>query len=163
MLRENPLRLDFHERYVQIVAEYNAGKSMEDTVRAFEQLSDFIESLSEEERRAVAEELSAEELAIYDLLRSGKELKPAEMKKVKKVGVQLLGTLKETKLNVAHWRKKQEVTAQVKTLINDSLLHLPKKSYSDAEVRRRSARVYEHIYTSYLGDGTSVYDVGVAA
>jgi hypothetical protein len=33
------------------------GKSLEDTVRAFDNLSKFIDDLTEEEKRAVAEEL----------------------------------------------------------------------------------------------------------
>ena len=162
MLRENPLRLDFHERYVQIVAEYNAGKSMEDTVRAFEQLSAFVESLSAEEQRAVAEELFPEELAIFDLLREGKQLSPDELKKVKKVAVELLGTLKDTKFVIEHWREKEEIKAQVKVVIGDSLLHLPVSSYTDADIGSRSASVYRHVYTSYYGSGESVYG-GVGA
>ena len=73
MLKENPLRLEFYERYREIIKEYNAGKSLENTVRAFENLIEFMKNLTIEENRAVKENLVDQEtLAIFDLLREGK-------------------------------------------------------------------------------------------
>lgn len=75
MLKENPLRLEFYERYKEIIAEYNAGKTLENTVKAFENLNEFIKDLTVEEQRAVRENLEDQEaLAIFDLLREGKKL-----------------------------------------------------------------------------------------
>ena len=157
MLRENPLRLDFHKRYEQIVEEYNSGKTLEDTVLAFEKLSNFIDSLSDEEKRAVAKDLLPDELAIFDVLREGKLLSPDTIKKVKKVAVELLGTLKDTKFVIEHWREKEEIKAQVKIIISDSLLQLPEATYSDTDINSRGASVYGHVYSSYFGSGHSVY------
>ena len=85
MLKENPLRLEFYERYKEIIAEYNAGKTLENTVKAFENLNEFIKDLTVEEQRAVRENLDDQEaLAIFDLLREGKELKGKELKQVKR-------------------------------------------------------------------------------
>jgi type I restriction enzyme R subunit len=49
MLKENPLRLKFYERYKEIIEEYNQGKTLENTVQAFERLSKFYEELTIEE------------------------------------------------------------------------------------------------------------------
>ncbi|SHM84069.1 type I restriction enzyme, R subunit [Cyclobacterium lianum] len=158
MLKENPLRLEFYERYKEIIGEYNNGKSMENTVRAFNKLSDFLASLSEEEQRAVRENLEDQEtLAVFDLLREGKELGPTEKKAVKKIAQQTLDKLKAEKLKIDRWRESRQITAQVKGMIYDNLLWLPQEVYSDEEVSLKTVSVYQHIYTNYFGGGKSVY------
>lgn len=158
MLKENPLRLTFYERYQEIIKEYNEGKSLENTVKAFENLSDFIEKLTNEEQRAVRENLEDQEvLAIFDLLKDGKELSSKEIKEVKKVAKETLNKLKAEKLKIERWRESREITAQVKGLIYDNLLWLPQESYSDEEVSMKTVSIYQHIYSSYYGGGKSVY------
>lgn len=158
MLKENPLRLDFYEHYKEIVNEYNQGKTLENTVRAFEKLTDFIKELTTEEERAVRENLQDQEaLAIFDLLTEGKELDAKELKAVKKVARETLDTLKAEKLKVKRWRESRQVTAQVKGVIYDKLLWLPQEAYTDEEVSLKTLRVYQHIYTNYYGGGRSVY------
>jgi type I restriction enzyme R subunit len=72
------------------------------------------------------------------LLREGKSLDVGTKKKVKKVAVKLLAELKKTELQVEQWRDKMEISAQLKTAIHDSLLHLPVEAYSDGEIEKRS-------------------------
>ncbi len=158
MLNENPLRFEFYERYKEIISEYNAGKSLENTVKAFDNLQSFIKDLTIEEQRAVRENLENQEvLAIFDLLRKDKELNSEEIKEVKKVSVTTLEKLKAEKLKIEHWRESRETTSQVKTIIYDSLLWLPQTAYSDEEVGVKTLNVYQHIYSNYYGGGQSVY------
>ena len=157
MLRENPLRIEFYDRYREIIKEYNQDKTLEDTVRTFEQLSEYIQDLNVEESRALRENLEQETLAIYDLLRDGKTLTSAQLKEVKKVARQTLDQLKAEKLKVDHWRESQQVRSQVKSMIYDQLLWLPQEAYQDEEVDIRTTRVYLHIYANYPGGGRSVY------
>lgn len=158
MLKENPLRLEFYERYREIIKEYNAGKSLENTVKAFENLIEFMKNLTIEENRAVKENLVDQEtLAIFDLLREGKTLEGKELKKVKEVAKETLDKLKAEKLKIEHWREKREITAQVKSMIYDQLLWLPQEAYNDEEVSMKSLSVYQHIYSNYYGGGRSVY------
>jgi type I restriction enzyme, R subunit len=158
MLKENPLRLDFYERYKEIVEEYNKGKSLEDTVATFDKLSSYVTDLSFEEQRALRENLKDQEtLAIFDLLREGKELEGKDLKQVKKVASETLEKLKAEKLKIDHWREKREVTAQVKSEIYNQLLWLPQEVYTDEEVSLKTVAVYQHIYSNYFGAGYSVY------
>lgn len=158
MMKENPLRIDFYERYKEIIDEYNKGKSLEDTIRTFENLNAFIQDLSFEEQRVVRENLGDQEtLAIFDLLKEGKELTNKELKEVKKVAAKTLETLKAEKLKIDNWRESRQVKAQVKSMIYDNLLYLPEESYSDEEVGVKTANVYQHIFTNYYGAGNSVY------
>lgn len=151
MLQQNPLRMEFYERYKEIVEDYNKGKDLEDTLKAFEKLYEFVEKLNAEEARAMRENLDEETLAIFDLLRSGKTLVGDELKDVKKVAADTLIKLKSEKLTIDRWRESLQITAQVKTLIFDSLQYLPQQSYSDNEVAEKSDLVYQHIYTVYPG------------
>ena len=158
MLKENPLRLEFYERYKEIIADYNAGKTLENTVKAFENLNDFIKDLTIEEQRAVRENLvDQESLAIFDLLREGKELEGKELKQVKKVARETLDKLKAEKLKIERWRESRQITAQVKGMIYDNLLWLPEDEYTDEDVSLKTGSVYQHIFSNYYGGGKSVY------
>ena len=66
MVRQNPTRADMLERFQAMIAEYNAGSATVEQL--FDQLMDFIRSMSDEEQRAAREGLDEEELAIFDLL-----------------------------------------------------------------------------------------------
>ncbi len=157
MLKENPLRMKFYERYKEIIDEYNKGKSLEDTMRAFDNLSNYIKDLTIEESRAVKEGLSEEVLAIYDLLREGKELSQEDIKQVKKVASETLEKLKEEKLKIERWRESRQISSQVWQMINDYLLNLPMKVYSDDDVNNKTVFLYQHIYSNYPGGIFNTY------
>ena len=158
MLKENPMRLDFYERYKEIIEEYNKGKSLEDTVTAFDNLSHFINELTTEEQRAVREKLDNQEvLAIFDLLQDGKDLEGKELKTVKKVAQETLEKLKAEKLKIERWRESRQITAQVKGIIYDTLLWLPEETFTDEDVSQKTINVYQHIFSNYYGGGQSIY------
>ena len=147
MLRENPLRLEFYERYKEIVEEYNNGKDAEALKRSFAQLTAFIQSLSQEEKRAYRENLDEPTLSIFDLLIQNKELNKEEKEQVKKVAKDTLEILQKEKLNIPGWKESRELKASIKTTIYDQLLWLPEERYSDEEVHLKSFAVYQHIYS----------------
>ena len=154
MVRVNRSRVDFLERFQKMIEEYNAGAM--NIEELFKQLLEFTQELNEEEQRGVAEQLSEEELAVFDLLtRPGPNLNKKEEKKVKKVVRDLLATLKRKKL-VLDWRKRQQSRAAVRLLIEDTLDRLPAK-YSEGDCRLKSDVIYQHIYDSYYGEGKSIY------
>lgn len=157
MLKENPLRIEFYEKYKKIIEEYNKGKSIEDTIEAFKKLTDFIETLSVEDSRAVREQLDEETLAIYDLLKEGKELTTENIKNVKKVAIETLNKLKDEKLKIERWRESTQIKAQVRTTIFENLQYLPLMIYTDADVNFKTGMVYQHIYTNYPGGNYNAY------
>ena len=66
MVKLNKSRMDFLERFQELIAAYNAGsKNIEEL---FAELIRFAQSLDEEEKRGVAEGLTEEELALFDIL-----------------------------------------------------------------------------------------------
>lgn len=161
MVKENPLRLEFYEKYKEIIEEYNNGKDINATKKAFDDLTDFLETLSEEDSRAMREGLDEETLAIFDLLKK-ENLKDKEIDEVKKVAKQTLDNLKAEKLKIERWRESTQLRAQVKTTIYDTLLWLPQEPYSEDEVNEKTNVIYQHIFTNYPGGGQSVYNTKVA-
>jgi type I restriction enzyme R subunit len=151
MLKDNPLRMEFYTRYKEIIEEYNQGKNLEDTVKSFNKLHDFIRDLNVEDARAMRENLDEEALAIFDLLRSDKTLNADELKEVKKIAVNTLGLLKQEKLKIDRWRESRQIQAQVKTTIFNSFQWLPQAVYTDKDVADKTMSVYQHIYTNYPG------------
>ena len=161
MVKENPLRLEFYEKYKEIIEEYNNGKDINATKKAFDDLSDFLKTLSVEDSRAIREGLDEETLAIFDLLKK-ENLKDKEIDDVKKVAKQTLESLKAEKLKIERWRESTQLRAQVKTTIYDTLLWLPQEPYSEDEVNEKTNVIYQHIFTNYPGGGQSVYNTKVA-
>jgi type I restriction enzyme R subunit len=152
MMEQNPLRTDFQKHYEEIVVEYNREKDRVTIEKTFEALLKFYQDLDEEEDRAVREGLDRESLAIYDLLRKP-ELTAAEMKRIKEVSVDLLKTLKRTKLRIDHWRDKEVSRDAVFITIKDFLWSektgLPLDSYSDDDVTTKTNDIFRHVYRVY--------------
>jgi len=150
MIKENPLRLEFYERYQEIVEQYNQGKTEIELNRSFERLTEFYQDLTTEEHRAFKENLDAPTLSIFDLLVKGKELTKEEKDEVKKVAKETLELLQKEKLNIPNWKESRQLRSGVKSTIYDKLLWLPETKYNDEDVSTRSIQLYQHIY-SYAG------------
>jgi type I restriction enzyme R subunit len=156
MIRQNPLRVDFYERYQQIINEYNQGKDSVTVQRTFEELFTLVNRMSEEEQRVKREGLTEEQAAVFDLLRKP-QLSSAEQKRVKEVAVELLAQLKEDQLKVDNWSDKVATSAAVKNIIDMFLFqHLP-EAYSDRDVDEKAKTLFTHFKSSYFGGGASVY------
>ena len=154
MVRLNRTRIDFLEKFQEMIKEYNAGSKNVELF--FDELLAFTKKLSEEEQRAVSENLSEEELAVFDLLMKPRpDLKESEIKDVKAVAHELLETLKKEKL-VLDWRKRQQSRAAVLITVQDVLDHLP-RAYSTELYEKKCEVVYQHIFEAYAGAGSSVY------
>lgn len=152
MLKENPLRIEFYERYKEIIDEYNKGKSASVVNKVFDDLVDFLKELTEEDKRAIKENLCDNEtLAIFDLLVKDKKLSTKEIKTVKKVARETLEKLKAEKLKIDRWSEKRQIRAQIKSMIYDNLLYLPEESYTDEEIGIKASDVYQHIHSNYSG------------
>jgi type I restriction enzyme R subunit len=150
----NKTRIDFMESFQQLIDEYNAGSM--NVEEYYRQLLEFVNSLHSEEKRALSENLSEEELAVYDLLMNPSlKMTQEETLKVKKIAQDLLKELKSKKL-VLDWRKKQQARASVKLCIEEMLENLP-SVYSTDDYRKKCGLIYQHIYDSYYENDKSIY------
>jgi type I restriction enzyme R subunit len=155
MVRMNRTRVDFRDRLQKMLDEYNSGAINVEIF--FKQLLEFAKELNLEEKRAISESLSEEELAIFDLLTKPEmDLTQKERGQLKKVAKELLGTLKVEKL-ILDWRKRQQSRAQVLVTIQDVLDRgLPDK-FTPELFNDKCELIYQHVYDSYPGEGRGVY------
>jgi len=155
MLQLNKSRVNYQERFQQMINDYNAGSANVELF--FDELVKFVKDLNSEEQRHVAEQLSEEELAIFDLLtRPDLALSEKEQEQIKKVVRDLLATLKREKL-VLDWRKKQQACAEVRLTVENALDSGLPASYTPTLYQRKCEEVFQHIYDSYFGQGQSIY------
>jgi type I restriction enzyme R subunit len=154
MVAVNSSRVDLAEKFQKLIDDYNAGS--QNIEAFFKELKDFAQSLSAEEQRGVAEGLTEEELALFDILTKPEPvLTKAEEAEVKKVCRELLATLKREKL-VLDWREKQQAKAAVMQTLRMGMRPLPSKYTKDIRVEKL-ARAYAHVYDHYFGAGSSAY------
>jgi type I restriction enzyme R subunit len=156
MVRFNKSRMDFYQKFQQMIEEYNSGAISVDVF--FAKLLSFAQELNEEERRGIAEQLDEEELALFDLLTKPEiKLSRNERDQVKQVAHELLDTLKAEKL-VLDWRKRQQARASVQLTIEQVLDKLPQNFEKDL-YQQKCSLIYQHVYDSYYGAGRSLYSV----
>ena len=123
-------------------------------------MRDFLTSLgilTKKTNAPVTEDLSEEELAVFDLLtRHEPDLTVPERDEVKTAVKKLLETLKGEKLGL-DWRKRTQSKAEVRETVENILdVGLP-QPYTYELFGQKSEAVYQHIYDSYYGEGKSIY------
>ncbi|MGA7950864.1 MAG: type I restriction endonuclease subunit R [Thiobacillaceae bacterium] len=154
MIQLNRTRADFAEKFEVLIESYNAGsRSIEEL---FEELVKLSNSLNDEQERHVRENMSEEELVIFDILtRPAPELTLEERAEVKKVAHELLGRLKA--LLVLNWRQKSTARSQLKLAIEDTLDTGLPRAYTPELYGQKCSAVFEHVYESYPERNVGVY------
>lgn len=146
MLARIPTRMDYQQKYEEIVAEYNRERNraaIEDTFRRFVEL---ISELDEEQKRAVEEGLSEDELAVFDLLKK-ENLGKAERERVKQASRDLLQSIKARLAELDHFWEKEQTKADVEVLIlNTVFASLPTPPFTREEKESVAANVYAHVW-----------------
>ena len=154
LVRLNRSRMDYFVKFQALIDAYNTGTKNVDAF--FAELVSFAQDLSKEEKRGIAEQLSEEELAVFDLLtRPRVKLTRKERKEVRQAARELLVTLKAERLTL-DWRKRQQNRAAVRLAIEEALDRLP-EVYTAALYQQKCDAVYQHVYDCYYGPGQSIY------
>jgi type I restriction enzyme R subunit len=156
LIRLNASRYDFLDRFQKMIEAYNSGAlSIE---QLFAELVTFTKDLNEEEQRHLRENISEEELAVFDILtRPGPDLTPVETEAIKKVCKDLLAKLKTEKLVLA-WRTKRTTRAAVRVEIEKMLdSGLPEK-YTTELFETKCGALFQHVLEKYPESGESVYE-----
>lgn len=149
MMTANPGRIDYYEKYNEIISDYNAEQNRASIEKTFTELMALAKSLDEEEQRHIKEGLkSDEELTIYDMLFRD-NLSKSDIKKLKEVAADLLEKLKSKIRELDHWTDKQETCAIVDTLIRDILWAELPEAYDDESISECRQRIYEYAYNHY--------------
>ena len=164
LMQQNPLRTDFQKHFEEIVEGYNSEKDSVTIEQTFEALFKFEQELTEEESRAVRENLTGETLVLFDMLKKP-ELSKKEIDRIKKVAKDLLETLKQEKLNIDNWREKEGTRDAVKQRIYDYLYDdttgLPVESYEEEEIQGLTNLLFNHVYRAYPQVPSPIYGGGI--
>lgn len=148
MLLKNKARQDLQQKFLELVEQYNLGAYTAEEF--FNKLKDFIKDMSHEEQRNVREELTEEELAIFDLMTQAVPLSEKERNEVKRIAKALIERIQD--ILVIDWRKKQRTKARVRNVIEEILDELP-DVYDDIAWPKTCSEVFFHIMEKYPGQG----------
>ena len=151
MLAQNPSRINFYEKYQEIIREYNQEQNRVNIEQTFEELMQLSTQLTEEEKRYVREGFeNDEQLSMYDLLMKD-NLSKEDIKKLKKVAVDLLAKIKDLLKTMDHPFDKRETKAAIIITIRDILWKELPESYSDESINYYKDVVYNYVSQQYGG------------
>ncbi len=146
MVAVNETRVDLREKFETLIADYNAGSTQIEQL--FLQLLDLSRSLTDEEARHVREQLTEEELVVFDLLtRPGPDLSTEERDEVKKVARQLLGRLRG--IFTVDWQKTAQARARIRDAIEDALDSGLPRAYTPDVFKAKAGVVFQHVYERF--------------
>ncbi|MDG6219443.1 MAG: HsdR family type I site-specific deoxyribonuclease, partial [Candidatus Thermoplasmatota archaeon] len=154
MIRLNSMRIDYQEKFQELIDEYNRGSMNQETF--FKELIKFSNNLKEEARRHIIEGLTEEELALFDKLKKP-NITEKEKEDIKKIAKDLLHKLKQNGLSAVDWRKKQQTRASVKRKIEIELDRTLPTSYNQRDFNLKCETIFQHFYDNYFGEGQSIY------
>lgn len=149
MLFTNPNRINYYERYQQIITAYNSEQDRATIEKTFMDLMDLASKMNQEEKRYTREGFeSDEDLTFYDMLFRD-DLSKSDIKKLKEVASILLHKIKAKITELDHWTDKQETKAAVDNLIRDTLWAELPECYDEVCISSYRQKIYEYIYTRY--------------
>ena len=149
MLFTNPDRINYYERYQQIINDYNSEQDRATIEKTFMELMDLANKMNQEEQRYVREGFASdEELSFYDML-FREDLSKNDIKKLKEVAASLLQKVKAKISELDHWTDKQETKSVVDNLIRDTLWNELPECYDEVSISVYRQHIYEYVYTRY--------------
>ena len=154
LIRLNRTRADYLTKFEELIEAYNAGSRNIDEL--FKELLALSRSLNKEQERHVRENLSEEELVIFDILtRPAPALSAEERAELKKIAKDLLEKLQH--LLILNWRQTVTARSRVKLAIEDVLDQGLPRVYTPDIYKQTCSAVFEHVYETYGERGVSAY------
>ena len=151
LLAQNPSRINFYEKYQEIIRDYNQEQDRVTIEQTFAALLKLSNDLTEEEKRYVREGFeNDEQLSMFDVLMKD-DLSKEDIKKIKKVAVELLDKIKALLATMDHPFDKQETRASIIVTIRDVLWQELPESYSEESIVYYRDAVYNYVSQYYGG------------
>lgn len=151
MLSANVTRIDFATRLQTIIDRYNSGSSSADNY--FDELVKFAKDMREESERHLREELTEDELELFDLIKKDKMTKE-ETQKVSLAAKSLLHRLRDEppKVLVQDWFRDGQSQKRVRTAVEMVLDAQLPETYDRAVFTEKCNSVFETML-SYASQG----------
>lgn len=152
MLAANPLRMNYEKKYQEIIAAYNQDKDRATVEDTFAKLMDLANSLDDEQRRAVEEGLSEDQLALFDLVQRA-DLSKVDRERIKQASKELLAGVLKVIAPLDRWTEKEQTQAEVEIFILDHVYQtLPEPPYTSDDKAQVAQLVYRHIWQQSVRD-----------
>ena len=152
MLARNPSRMDYQQRYEEIVAAYNREKNRVTIEETFRRLVELVDELDVEQKRAVEEGLSEDELALFDLLQKD-DLGKADRESVKQSSRELLAAVKARLAELDRFWEKEQTKAEMRVFILDEVfVNLPTPPFTAEEKEAVASDVYDHVWRQAVSE-----------
>ena len=149
MLSVNPSRINFYEKYQEIIHDYNKEQNRVTIEKTFGELMQLSHELTEEEKRYVREGFeNDEQLSMYDVIFK-EDLSEGDIKKLKKVAKDLLTKIKEQLAGMDHPFDKPSTKATIILTIRDVLWQDLPESYSVESINYYRDAVYQYVSQHY--------------
>lgn len=153
MLARNPMRLDYQLKYESIIDEYNREKDRATIEDTFRRLVELVQSLDEEQTRAARENLSEEELALFDKLKRD-DLNKADRERVKQASRDMLKAIKERLAELDRFWEKEQTKGEIEAFILDEIfVKLPSPPFTAEEKKLVASNVYAHVWQQAMSGG----------
>ncbi|GHU67928.1 DEAD/DEAH box helicase [Clostridia bacterium] len=149
MIRTNPTRIDYYDKYQKIIDAYNAEQDQAAIEKTFIDLTNLMNDLDDESKRYARTGFdNDDELAVYDLLMK-ESLTPAEIKQIKALAARLLENVKAKIRELNNWREKEETRSIINNLIRDVLFCGLPDSYDKEGLNTHKDKVYRFVLENY--------------
>ena len=147
MLAVNPSRIDLHQRYLDIIAEFNRDKDAAEIQRVFDKLFKVYDALDDEETRYIREGFGNDkELAVFDLLSKDKaSITKADINKIKQAAKSLMEIVETRRREMGNLKDRAAAQAQMKMAIVDGLLEGLPDGYTSEDIDRRAEIIYQYV------------------
>lgn len=153
MLARNPMRMNYELQYEDIIAAYNSEKDRATIEETFRRLLELVQSLDDEQTRAARENLSDDELAMFDLLRRD-DLSKTDRERVKQASREMLAEIKARLAELDHFWEKEQTKGEVEAFILDEVyLKLPSPPFTPDEKKLVADSVYAHVWQQAMRGG----------
>lgn len=149
-LKDNPLRIDFYERYERIIESYNKEQDKALIEKTFNDLMRLSQDLDEQQREWVREGFqNQQQMTVFEMLFKD-TLTPSEIRKVKSVCIEMVSAIEERLASMVHWTEKEETRSQVWTIVRNEAYKLPESSYPDDVLDGCIKQIYDYFYSRDL-------------
>lgn len=145
-LKENPLRIDFFERYERIIEEYNSEQDKVTIEKTFNDLMRLSKELDEKQREWIKEGFdNQQQMTVFEMLFK-EELTNAEIKKVKSIAVELEEAVQDRLREIVKWTEKPETREIIRVLIRDKVWMLPERLYPEKDLPEKIDEIFNYFY-----------------
>lgn len=146
-LRENPRRIDFFERYEQIIESYNSEQDKASIEKTFNDLMRLSQELDEKQKEWIREGFdNQQQMTVFEMLFKD-ELTKSEIKQVKEIATELVKTINDRLAEMVRWTEKPETRETIRLIIRDKVWTLPERPYPEEDLPRRIDEIFNYYYS----------------